>query len=71
MKGLGDNFDSTRRKLLTANAIGMMGVAANSFSPFTGANVMAETTIPELVLINGKITTLDQNKPQATASRHC
>lgn len=57
----------TRRKLMQASALGCAGVALHKFFPFLGDRAMAKDLTPNIILRNGKITTLDDKRSEASA----
>ncbi len=59
--------DKTRRILMQASALGAAGIAMNKFFPFLGGSAMAQDITPDLILRNGKVTTLDKNKKEVSA----
>lgn len=59
--------DKTRRILMQASALGAAGIAMNKFFPFLGGSAMAQDITPDLILRNGKITTLDKSKKEVSA----
>ncbi|MTI09942.1 amidohydrolase [Curvivirga aplysinae] len=60
-------LDEAKRKLLQASALGAAGIAINKFFPFFGGDAMAQDITPDLIVHNGKITTLDSKKKEVTA----
>lgn len=62
-----NSFDKTRRSLMQASALGAAGLVAHKFFPFLGGSAMAQNMIPDLILRNGKITTLDKSKAEVSA----
>lgn len=62
-----DTADRTRRRILQTSALVAAGLALQKFLPSTGNSAMAQTPTPDIVFINGKITTLDPTQPDATA----
>ncbi len=52
---------------MQAIALGAAGIAINKFFPFLGGAAMAQNITPDLILRNGKITTLDPKKKEVTA----
>ncbi len=60
-------IDKTRRTLMQASTFGTAGLAVNKFFPLLGGSAMAQNITPNLILRNGKITTLDQAKREVSA----
>lgn len=59
--------DKTRRTLMQASALCAAGLAVNKFFPFLGGAAMAQNMTPDLILRNGKVTTLDKSKGEVSA----
>ena len=64
---MGEAFDFNRRKVMQAAALAGAGVAVHKFFPFFEGRVMAQEIRPDLILRNGKITTLDDKRSEASA----
>lgn len=60
-------IDRTRRHILNAAVLAGTGVALHKLFPSLGGHAMAQDLTPDLILRNGRITTLDAGRPQASA----
>lgn len=61
-----DSPDGSRRRFVQAAALATAGLSFSARALAKGSS-MTQTTTPELVLHNGRITTLDQRKPEVSA----
>ena len=59
--------DWTRRQILQTSALAAAGLVLGKFLPSTGNSTMTQDITPDIIFINGKITTLDPAQPNATA----
>lgn len=61
------NMDITRRRLMQTAALAGAGLALHKFFPMAGGPAMAKDVTPDLILRNGKITTLHHQRPEVSA----
>jgi len=61
------NIDTMRRRFIQAATLAGSGVALNQILSLSGGMAMAPNTAPNLILRNGRITTLDDKRREVSA----